>query len=67
MHCQVRELCVLRLVHAFCEAAPMLLLQLYLLSIGFNSEPNADVGKEKESENRDGDKLAKLTDRKSVV
>lgn len=31
---QVRELCMLRLVHAFCEAAPMLLLQVYLLAIG---------------------------------
>ncbi|CAK9817174.1 XK-related protein 6 [Anthophora quadrimaculata] len=58
---EVRELCVLRLIHAFCEAAPMLLLQLYLLSIGVNNETNADVGKAKENENRDSDKLAKLT------
>ncbi|XP_017888060.1 uncharacterized protein LOC108629737 [Ceratina calcarata] len=57
---EVRELCVLRLIHAFCEAAPMLLLQLYLLSIGINNDTNAD-GKAKESENREGDKLAKLT------
>ncbi|KOB57618.1 XK-related protein, partial [Operophtera brumata] len=28
---QVRDLCMLRLVHAFCEAAPMLLLQLHIL------------------------------------
>ena len=28
---EVRDLCMLRLVHAFCEAAPMLLLQLYLI------------------------------------
>ncbi|XP_058065594.1 uncharacterized protein LOC131215224 [Anopheles bellator] len=28
---EVRDLCMLRLVHAFCEAAPMLLLQLYVL------------------------------------
>lgn len=28
---EVRDLCMLRLVHAFCEAAPMLLLQLYIL------------------------------------
>ncbi|KAE8751914.1 hypothetical protein FOCC_FOCC001391 [Frankliniella occidentalis] len=28
---EVRELCLLRLIHAFVEAAPMLLLQLYLL------------------------------------
>lgn len=39
----------------------MLLLQLYLLSIGINSESNTDVGKEKESGSRDSDKLAKLT------
>lgn len=28
---EVRDLCVLRLIHAFCEAAPLLLIQLYLL------------------------------------
>lgn len=28
---EVRDLCMLRLVHAFCEAAPMLLLQLHVL------------------------------------
>jgi len=28
---EVRDLCMLRLFHAFCEAAPMLLVQLYLL------------------------------------
>lgn len=28
---EVRDLCMLRLLHAFCEAAPMLLLQLYIL------------------------------------
>ncbi|KAL1455224.1 hypothetical protein WDU94_009334 [Cyamophila willieti] len=28
---EVRDLCVLRLLHAFCESAPMLLLQSYLL------------------------------------
>lgn len=28
---EVRDLCLLRLVHAFCEAAPMLLLQLHVL------------------------------------
>jgi hypothetical protein len=27
---EVRDLCMLRLMHAFCEAAPMLLIQLYL-------------------------------------
>ncbi|XP_012171798.1 uncharacterized protein LOC100652055 [Bombus terrestris] len=57
---EVRELCVLRLIHAFCEAAPMLLLQLYLLSIGVNNDSNTDVGKTKETD-RDSDKLAKLT------
>lgn len=28
---EVRDLCLLRLVHAFCEAVPMLLIQLYLI------------------------------------
>ncbi|KAG8302920.1 hypothetical protein J6590_020674 [Homalodisca vitripennis] len=28
---EVRDLCMLRLLHAFCEAAPMLLVQVYLL------------------------------------
>lgn len=28
---EVRDLCMLRLVHAFCEAAPLLLLKLYIL------------------------------------
>lgn len=28
---EVRDLCILRLIHAFCEAAPMLLLQSYIL------------------------------------
>ncbi|GFY51854.1 XK-related protein 6 [Trichonephila inaurata madagascariensis] len=28
---EVRDLCMLRLIHAFCEAAPMLLIQLYLI------------------------------------
>lgn len=28
---EVRDLCMLRLLHAFCEAAPMLLLQLHVL------------------------------------
>ncbi|XP_006619309.1 uncharacterized protein LOC102680768 [Apis dorsata] len=58
---EVRELCVLRLIHAFCEAAPMLLLQLYLLSIGINNDSNNEVEKTKENESRDNDKLAKLT------
>lgn len=34
---QVRELCILRLIHAFCEAAPMLLLQVYFLAIGLGT------------------------------
>ena len=34
----MRELCVLRLIHAFCEAAPMLLLQAYLLALGAGRE-----------------------------
>lgn len=28
---EVRDLCILRLIHGFCEAAPMLLLQSYIL------------------------------------
>ncbi|GAB0099259.1 XK-related protein [Sergentomyia squamirostris] len=28
---EVRDLCMLRLIHAFCESAPMLLLQLHIL------------------------------------
>lgn len=28
---EVRDLCILRLIHAFCEAAPMLLIQSYIL------------------------------------
>ncbi|XP_050673087.1 uncharacterized protein LOC126970973 isoform X2 [Leptidea sinapis] len=50
---QVRDLCMLRLVHAFCEAAPMLLLQLHILyketdiepatsELGVSPEPNID-------------------------
>ncbi|CAK1543556.1 unnamed protein product [Leptosia nina] len=50
---QVRDLCMLRLVHAFCEAAPMLLLQLHILlkeahlepitnELGVTPEPNID-------------------------
>lgn len=31
MKYEVRDLCMLRLLHAFIEAAPMLLVQLYLL------------------------------------
>ncbi|RWS31680.1 XK-related protein 6-like protein [Leptotrombidium deliense] len=28
---EVRDLCLLRMIHAFCEAAPMLLIQVYLI------------------------------------
>lgn len=58
---QVRELCVLRLIHAFCEAAPMLLLQLYVLLGAAENGEIATGGKPKENENKDGSKLAKLT------
>lgn len=34
---EVRDLCVLRVIHAFCEAAPMLLLQLHVY-ISFQKE-----------------------------
>ncbi|XP_012274111.1 uncharacterized protein LOC105696305 [Orussus abietinus] len=57
---EVRELCVLRLIHAFCEAAPMLLLQLYLLSCGITNDGEV-VGDVKTTEGRDNDKLAELT------
>lgn len=30
---EVRDLCMLRMVHGFCEAAPMLLIQVYLMWI----------------------------------
>ncbi|XP_033224305.1 uncharacterized protein LOC117177628 isoform X2 [Belonocnema kinseyi] len=58
---EVRELCVLRLIHAFCEAAPMLLLQLYLISIGFEKEIELNQGNGKVGTARDHDKLEKLT------
>ncbi|EFN84142.1 uncharacterized protein LOC105183515 [Harpegnathos saltator] len=58
---EVRELCVLRLIHAFCEAAPMLLLQLYLLSIGVTDDGETEAGKPKDSDGKDSSKLAKLT------
>ncbi|XP_020291822.1 uncharacterized protein LOC109858715 [Pseudomyrmex gracilis] len=57
---EVRELCVLRLIHAFCEAAPMLLLQLYVL-LGAAEDGEIVTGKPKENESKDGSKLAKLT------
>lgn len=57
---QVRELCVLRLIHAFCEAAPMLLLQLYVL-FGATDDGEIVAGKLKESEVKDGSKLKELT------
>ncbi|XP_034946523.1 uncharacterized protein [Chelonus insularis] len=56
---EVRELCVLRLIHAFCEAAPMLLLQLYLLSIGISGNAIKEV--KRASEIAEDDKLRELT------
>ncbi|XP_053617819.1 uncharacterized protein LOC128679542 [Plodia interpunctella] len=41
---QVRDLCMLRLVHAFCEAAPMLLLQLHILLKEPAREPPSELG-----------------------
>ncbi|KAG6457823.1 hypothetical protein O3G_MSEX010513 [Manduca sexta] len=41
---QVRDLCMLRLVHAFCEAAPMLLLQLHILFKDTNHEIANELG-----------------------
>ncbi|XP_011312772.1 uncharacterized protein [Fopius arisanus] len=58
---EVRELCVLRLIHAFCEAAPMLLLQLYLLSIGIGNNVIKEGRTELESETWDASKLGELT------
>lgn len=58
---EVRELCVLRLIHAFCEAAPMLLLQSYLLSVGIEREIELDHGMGKIETTRDHAKLEKLT------
>ncbi|XP_039748300.1 uncharacterized protein LOC120625328 [Pararge aegeria] len=40
---QVRDLCMLRLVHAFCEAAPMLLLQLHILLKDADLETVSDL------------------------
>ncbi|XP_034825912.1 uncharacterized protein [Maniola hyperantus] len=40
---QVRDLCMLRLVHAFCEAAPMLLLQLHILLKDANLDPASEL------------------------
>lgn len=57
---QVRELCVLRLIHGFCEAAPMLLLQLYLLSLGIGK--NVKDGKtDDEGDAFAASKLGELT------
>ena len=39
---EVRDLCMLRLVHAFCESMPLLLIQLYLYSEK-ESEPFRDL------------------------
>lgn len=40
--CEVRDLCVLRLIHGFLQAAPMLLLQISLLLVK-NDGPTADL------------------------
>lgn len=37
---EVRDLCILRLIHAFCEAAPMLLIQSYILMTLQSSNDN---------------------------
>lgn len=37
---EVRDLCILRLIHAFCEAAPMLLIQCYILMTMQESDDN---------------------------
>ncbi|OXU24026.1 hypothetical protein TSAR_010025 [Trichomalopsis sarcophagae] len=59
---EVRELCVLRLIHAFCEAAPMLLLQVYLLTIGMSSSSDGLDSDGMMREPKPGDsKLAELT------
>lgn len=40
---EVRDLCMLRLIHAFCEAAPMLLIQLYLIWLKPSSTEVTDL------------------------
>ncbi|XP_015909627.1 uncharacterized protein [Parasteatoda tepidariorum] len=40
---EVRDLCMLRLIHAFCEAAPMLLIQLYLIWLKPSSSEVTDL------------------------
>lgn len=40
---EVRDLCMLRLIHAFCEAAPMLLIQLYLIWLKPSSAEVTDL------------------------
>lgn len=40
---EVRDLCMLRLIHAFCEAAPMLLIQLYLIWLKPSSNSLSDL------------------------
>ncbi|KAL0276641.1 UNVERIFIED_CONTAM: hypothetical protein PYX00_004171 [Menopon gallinae] len=40
---EVRDLCVLRLIHAFCEAAPLLLIQLYLLFKEYGAKELSDL------------------------
>ena len=40
---EVRDLCLLRLVHAFCEAAPMLIIQLYLICLKTSADQVTDL------------------------
>lgn len=40
---EVRDLCILRLIHAFCEAAPMLLIQCYIL-MTLQSNEDSNIG-----------------------
>ncbi|CAG2107029.1 unnamed protein product, partial [Medioppia subpectinata] len=41
---EVRDLCLLRMVHAFCEAAPMLTIQVYLLWVKTpTNDQNSDL------------------------
>ncbi|KAJ8669872.1 hypothetical protein QAD02_001131 [Eretmocerus hayati] len=67
---EVRELCILRLIHGFCEAGPMLLLQVYLLAItnsgissfgavGFRNNPGSI-----QDENNDGEPILLAEDAK---
>lgn len=60
---EVRELCVLRLIHGFCEAAPMLLLQVYLLAVNLwtTQERVNDVNNDRIKSTDQDDERAKFT------